>query len=152
MTEKFFTVEEANALLPDITTLLYGLRDKQEALAFHQIEVEERKAEGPIEPYEEEAFTRKERLVKVIGREIIRMSKEISNLGCHVKSPDLDLIDFPSYRDGAKVFLCWRMRESEVGYWHTWNGGYAGRKAIEDPKRFEKDPNLKRSGSIGKDD
>ena len=48
----------------------------------------------------------------------------------------LDLIDFPSPRNGRPVYLCWRLDEGEVAYWHELEAGFAGRqKLVPDASR-----------------
>ena len=47
-----------------------------------------------------------------------------------VRDVDSGLIDFPGERDGRKVWLCWRMGEPEVGYWHEINTGFIDRRPL----------------------
>jgi hypothetical protein len=51
--------------------------------------------------------------------------------GIQVKDLDTGLLDFPSLRDGEEVLLCWRVGESRVAYWHTYDDGFAGRRPID---------------------
>lgn len=51
--------------------------------------------------------------------------------GVQVKDPDTGLIDFPSEIDGERVLLCWRVGEERIEFWHTLDGGFAGRRPIE---------------------
>ena len=45
---------------------------------------------------------------------------------------DLDrgLIDFPALRDGREVYLCWIDGETDIGFWHELDAGFAGREAL----------------------
>ncbi len=47
-----------------------------------------------------------------------------------LKDIDLGLIDFPSIREGREVYLCWRIGEDRVGFWHDLDAGFNGRKLI----------------------
>lgn len=47
-----------------------------------------------------------------------------------LRDPETGLIDFPSELDGRPVFLCWRLGEDEVGYWHDVEAGFLGRKPL----------------------
>ncbi len=47
-----------------------------------------------------------------------------------MKDLDSGLLDFPSKRDGDVVLLCWRVGEPEIGWWHTVEEGFAGRKPL----------------------
>ena len=51
--------------------------------------------------------------------------------GVQVKDPDTGLIDFPAEIDGEPALLCWRVGEGRIEFWHTLDGGFAGRRPIE---------------------
>ena len=52
--------------------------------------------------------------------------------GIEVKDLDTGLVDFYAKRGQEVVFLCWRKGESEIGFWHTLQGGFAGRKPMRE--------------------
>jgi hypothetical protein len=52
--------------------------------------------------------------------------------GIEIKDPDTGLIDFYAKRGAEVVYLCWRKGEKEIGFWHTLQGGFAGRKPIRE--------------------
>ncbi|HST25303.1 MAG TPA: DUF2203 domain-containing protein, partial [Gaiellaceae bacterium] len=56
--------------------------------------------------------------------------EQLTGLGVQVKDIDTGLVDFPSTRDGDEVLLCWRLGEDAVEWWHTPDGGYAGRRPL----------------------
>lgn len=47
-----------------------------------------------------------------------------------VKDLDRGLIDFPAFRAGKEVFLCWEKGEEDIEFWHDLTGGYAGRERL----------------------
>ena len=47
-----------------------------------------------------------------------------------LRDVDRGLVDFPSFRDGEEVLLCWQLGEDEIGWWHTLDGGFAGRQPL----------------------
>jgi hypothetical protein len=51
--------------------------------------------------------------------------------GVQVKDPDTGLIYFPAEIDGRPALLCWRVGEERIGFWHTLEGGFAGRRPIQ---------------------
>lgn len=65
--------------------------------------------------------------------EIHRLIARIESHGCIVKDIDLGLIDFPSARDGEAVYLCWKLGEPIVGYWHAIDEGFASRRSLLGP-------------------
>ena len=54
----------------------------------------------------------------------------IHELGAVVKDLDDGLVDFPARVEGEEAFLCWRLGEEEIGYWHGLDEGFAGRKPL----------------------
>jgi hypothetical protein len=53
--------------------------------------------------------------------------------GVVVKGIDEGLIDFPHIReDGEEVYLCWKIGENDIAFWHRLSEGYAGRKSIKE--------------------
>ena len=55
---------------------------------------------------------------------------KIEAMGCEIKGIHEGLVDFPSIREGKEVYLCWRMPEKEILFWHDLNTGFAGRKPL----------------------
>ena len=56
--------------------------------------------------------------------------RQIESVGCEVKGIREGLVDFPSIREGREVYLCWRMSEKEIRFWHDLHSGFAGRQPI----------------------
>jgi hypothetical protein len=55
---------------------------------------------------------------------------KVQELGVELKDPALGLIDFPSVRDDKIVYLCWRLGELNIAYWHDTDTGFAGRQPL----------------------
>jgi hypothetical protein len=66
-----------------------------------------------------------------LGAEIADGIRQIETWGCVVKDLDQGLVDFLSRRGDDTVFLCWRLGESSIRYWHGLQEGFAGRKPLE---------------------
>src|SRR5260370_14180813 len=137
---KYFTPAEANAALPlvqaivrDIADLAQDLRERQERL--HGRVKAERGARGEayreeLKPIQEELERKKERLMEC--------AKELENLGVELKDPNTGLVDFPAMMDGHEVYLCWRLGESKVAFWHEIEAGVARRQKLilKPPKKL----------------
>jgi hypothetical protein len=61
---------------------------------------------------------------------VTRCAEAIRELGGIVKDPQAGLVDFPALREGEEVLLCWRVDEDEIRYWHSLEGGFAGRREL----------------------
>ena len=62
--------------------------------------------------------------------ELLKAVASLNGMGIQLKGPLEGLIDFPSYRDGALIELCWKLGEEKVEHWHHIGEGYAGRKKL----------------------
>src|SRR5689334_13313358 len=57
--------------------------------------------------------------------------EEVQETGCLIKDLDIGLLDFPTSFRGVEVYLCWRMGETAIEYWHGIDEGFRGRKPID---------------------
>lgn len=122
---KFFTVEEANALLPRIQIIMdkmFVLREEAIALRPDVEPVLEKAVGNGGSPETGELF--------LIFQEFEKLLKKLHSFGCQLKGLEQGLIDFPAIRDGREVFLCWKYDEPEVAFWHEIDAGFAGRRPL----------------------
>jgi hypothetical protein len=57
--------------------------------------------------------------------------EQVQEVGCLIKDLDIGLIDFPTTYRGNEVYLCWKLGEDGIAYWHGVDEGFRGRKAID---------------------
>ena len=57
--------------------------------------------------------------------------ERVQELGCLVKDLDIGLVDFPTRFRGEEVYLCWKLGENAIGFWHGVEEGFRGRKPID---------------------
>jgi hypothetical protein len=128
---RLFTVEEANSLLQIIEPLLRELKQKKEQ--FDQL----RRTLDSLTPamrcngHGALAVDHERRINDLVTRMSAGI-RELSAQGIEVKDLNQGLIDFPHLRDDHVVFLCWRLGEGQIGYWHEIEAGFAGRQYLED--------------------
>ncbi|GAB4130389.1 DUF2203 family protein [Thermopirellula anaerolimosa] len=58
--------------------------------------------------------------------------REIVSLGAEVKNLREGILDFPARLDGRRIWLCWRLGEPEILFWHEWETGFAGRRPVSE--------------------
>ncbi len=119
---RHFTAEEANALLPAIGPLVEQLRDAHALMEARQDEVTESiptNGGGVVHREFLEATTR-----------AAKAMSELENMGLVVRDPSSGLVDFPAVRSGEEVFLCWRLGEPAVEWYHPPEAGFAGRQPL----------------------
>jgi hypothetical protein len=57
--------------------------------------------------------------------------EQIQETGCLIKDLDIGLVDFPTLFRGREVYLCWKLGEEDITFWHGVEEGFAGRKPID---------------------
>ncbi|HEX8033070.1 MAG TPA: DUF2203 domain-containing protein [Ktedonobacterales bacterium] len=130
---KYFTRDEAEALLPRVESLLREIQILREQV----VELEERLAELRVKLMSNghqrgDEMQRMQASLMSASAEITRRVRNIAALGVLVKDLDTGLIDFPTLRDGREVYLCWRLGEgSRIAWWHEVDSGFAGRQRLE---------------------
>lgn len=127
-----FTLEEAEALLPKVREILLRMRHAKAQIDEIRGELGDvaGRATGNGHVVDADAVAEKRRraesLVDMLNQDLSRMQE----WGVEVKSVDEGLVDFPSEREGRIVYLCWRLGEEHIGWWHeTWTG-FAGRQPL----------------------
>ena len=62
---------------------------------------------------------------------INRYLQELEGVGCVFKGFDAGLVDFYSLREDQPIFLCWKLGEERITYWHEIDAGFSGRQPID---------------------
>lgn len=133
---KTFTVSEANALLPDISRLIRELQVLQGSIvqtSEQRDEMTRKVAAGngyPIQQLRsqiEETTARQLKLIEGYQRAL----KELEDLGAVLKDVNVGLIDFYSIRGNELIFLCWKLGEDRIRFWHSLEDGFAGRLPLD---------------------
>src|SRR5260370_24443365 len=57
---------------------------------------------------------------------------EVDSIGVQLNDLDIGLLDFPCQVEGRTVLLCWKLGENGITHWHNVSEGFAGRKPIDD--------------------
>ncbi len=125
MARRLFTIDEANALLPSLHSLLTEMVEARRRIV---------EAEPSLWPVLEKAIgnggSKEAGAVLPHFETIQRNVQMIQDLGIEIKDIGTGLIDFPSERDGRVVCLCWRLGEPSVTHWHELDAGFAGRQPL----------------------
>jgi len=132
---KRFTLAEAQSLIPRVDRLL---RDAIARKATYE------EAEREIHSFQERVMMMggvavdRDRALDSRSRresaasELRTAIEEVQEVGCLIKDLDIGLIDFPTTYHGNEVYLCWKLGESAIEYWHGVEEGFAGRKPIDE--------------------
>jgi len=131
---RFFTLQQAEKALPDVASAL------REAIAL--------KADYDRGESEWQGFSQQVAVMGGMQVDRARVSElknkrqtaalalkeaieKVQEFGCLVKDLDVGLVDFPTLFHGEEVYLCWKLGEPAIQFWHGVSEGFRGRKPID---------------------
>lgn len=127
MQKKYFSFDEAQAVLPEIKKLLGKLLEIYRKA----------KLRNALEVRYDDAFLDASNLTKRSMQthkdayEFFQIIDALMEVGVFVKDPAIGLVDFYSKFEGKEIFLCYKYPEEEILYWHGLDEGYSRRKSVE---------------------
>jgi hypothetical protein len=121
-TERLFSVDEANAELSALRDRLPRLRDARAGLISSSERITAAVAGDGGGVAGSDWFRHQD----ILKEEV----EYLAERGILLRDPDTGLVDFPAERDGVRVFLCWRLGEDAVDFYHGEHGGFSGRKPL----------------------
>ena len=128
-----YTVDEANDELPRVRRIVAQIAELSALLPEleDQARIAEYESKRPGAGAENQE--RRQQARDAVGGAEMELLKAVANLnsmGIQLKGPLEGLIDFPSYRNGEQIELCWKLGEERVEHWHRIGEGFAGRKKL----------------------
>ena len=61
---------------------------------------------------------------------MLALLQHLESLGIVVRDLEAGLVDFPTVRDGEPAWLCWRLSDPDLAFWHTTREGFASRRPL----------------------
>ncbi len=126
MDGRIFTVGEVNSLLPELEVLLTQIQKARRFLYQIREEIQKARAHAEFGGGSPKGPSYLKSLEFIIKR-----LEEIQGMGVLVKDIERGLCDFPFMRDGKMAYLCWKLGEIEVEWWHTTDTGFTSRKHLD---------------------
>jgi hypothetical protein len=128
---KLFTLEEAERTLPLVRRVVQDLTAEypvwRAAVARFELLTGGARADWGETG---ELLTAREDVTRHADR-INRYLQELEGVGCVFKGFDAGLVDFYSLREDRPIFLCWKLGEERITYWHEIDAGFSGRQPID---------------------
>jgi hypothetical protein len=131
---RYFTLQQAEKLLPEVES---AIREAIHQKSIYQQAEEEWQSFasrvtmlGGVRVDHSQVMDMKQRRESSAMR-LKGAVEKIQDYGCVVKDLDIGLIDFPTLFHGEEVYLCWKLGESGIEFWHGVQEGFRGRKAID---------------------
>jgi hypothetical protein len=123
---KICTPRDANRALPEIDRRIKQIIMQKNHVVALQDELQ--RIVDSNSPFSE--FFKKKQELNAEVSALYRSIEQLENLGVIIKSVDEGLLDFPSKRFDEEVWLCWKVGEKEVKFWHRKDECFARRKPL----------------------
>ena len=128
---RYFGIDEANDRITDLRPMLEQLRADRDHIAHLQREHERgRETNGSAEHAEELAEIEDE--IREIVRRMQATVSQIDDWGVTLRDIGSGLIDFPALANGRPIWLCWRLGEDDIAWWHESNTGFDSRQPLSE--------------------
>ena len=135
---RFYSLDDANALVPDLAEVTARLRDQRFELvglrdAYRDREsslIEDLIAEQPSESADDPELRRLRLRMRGLVDQMQADVAWLDERGLVLRDIPTGLLDFPAVVSGQQAWLCWRLGEERVGWWHRTDEGVAGRRPI----------------------
>jgi len=135
MSDRTFTLDEAQSLLPVLESLLKrameGRQSAEKVEAGLNSIAQRIYFSGGMRVNGSEIAKQRAELETLL-KQIREIIAEIDAIGVQVKDLDSGLLDFPCRVDDEVVLLCWRMGEPAIEHWHTMEAGFQGRQPVDE--------------------
>ena len=134
MPDELFDLQRAESLLPQLDRLLQsalGEKKRLHTFAQEQARLIERIIVMGGSRVNQEQFSRCKTNKEESAERLRAAVEEIESLGCLLKDLDIGLVDFPSRAGDRDLYLCWKLGETRIQFWHSIEEGFAGRKPLD---------------------
>lgn len=125
--ERVFSLFEANQLIPNLQSHLTQIQGGKSVVLETRAEIKKASAQA-CEGGGSRVGAHYVKSLQAITANL----QAIHEMGVLIKDVDLGLCDFPHMRDGRVVYLCWKLGEQQIGWWHEVRSGYKDRCPLED--------------------
>jgi len=127
LSKKYFTIDEAENLLPKIEKILRRTIQLNKAI--------ELLGSIEIEVYDNDyvnlrRITKTNKQFHKLSYELYENIENLEDMGCLIKDLDIGLTDFYHRFEGRDILLCWKLGEKGIKFWHEVDSGYMGRNQI----------------------
>jgi hypothetical protein len=118
-----FSLDQANKTLPLVSRIVSDIVKVHKEATGLQGQLERMASQSKNRPpVEKQLETTLERLHGLVD--------ELGEVGCEVKDFQIGLVDFVGRHQARDVYLCWKLGENKIGFWHELDAGFAGRQPV----------------------
>ena len=138
---EFYDIDRANNRIPELRETLLTLRSMREDVVVARDRIVELNAPAlagaagaaaPRPPDADEETQRLRLRMQGLFDQMQAAVLQIDGWSIQLRDIETGLVDFPALVSGRPVWLCWRLDEASIGWWHEVSEGFDGRRRIED--------------------
>jgi hypothetical protein len=123
----YYDLDAANARIAELRPILAALRDARKAIAAGQPRLVELSRAPDTDP---DLLAREQEAMTVTVQSMERAVRQIDAWGVTLRDIGSGLVDFPALVNGRPIWLCWKLGEGDIAFWHELDAGIAGRKPL----------------------
>jgi hypothetical protein len=145
--KSYYDIGAANERVAQLRPLLLSLKADRDAIAAAQKRLEDlRAADGgrqtdgdrgadggsrrAISGDRQAEFERVQQEVVAVIQRMEAAVRQIDDWGVTLRDIGSGLVDFPALVSGRPIWLCWKLGERDISWWHDLESGMAGRKPL----------------------
>ncbi len=125
----YYDLAEANERVARLRPILSSLRDDRDAIASAQRHLEELREADDLKSRRAELLEEQGRMTATVRR-MEAAVRQIDAWGISLRDIGSGLVDFPALVNGRPIWLCWRLGEDDIAFWHELEAGVAGRRPL----------------------
>ena len=126
---RFYDIDAAGARLAEVLPLLEGLRSDRARIAEAQAELAAFRGTNGNSRHADDISRREHEMAGIVSR-MEASVQQLDDWDITLRDIGSGLIDFPAIANGRPIWLCWRLGDTGIGWWHETNEGFAGRKPL----------------------
>ena len=125
-----FTLEQANRSLPLVSRIVRDIVATHKRITQLQ---HSQSQQGKTAGRQQQAATKNQTPQPELEAAVDRLQAfvdELTSIGVELKDYQMGLVDFIGRHQGRDVYLCWKLGESKISFWHELHTGFAGRQPV----------------------
>ena len=131
---RYYSIDEANAAIPEVERILIALRDQREELIARRDKVVQLAPDDDTSVAS--GVAEQVRLLRLSMQGLIDQMQagvaRLVELDVTLRDIATGLIDFPALVSGRPIWLCWRLGESDIAQWHAHDEGFDARRPLDE--------------------
>lgn len=123
----YYDIDAANTRLAELKPLLAALREARDEVAAGQARLAQLASSEDADPA---LLAREQEGMTITVKRMEQAVRQIDAWGVTLRDISTGLVDFPALANGRPIWLCWKLGEDDIAYWHELDAGIAGRKPL----------------------